>query len=105
MTEPLLSAEGIRKKIHDGDHVATILDGIDLELGVGERVALIGPSGSGKSSLLHILGALDPDYTGKVRFEGRELGSLDDDALSGLLNQSLGFVFQAYNLLGHQTAI
>ena len=105
MSDALLTAQGIRKRIHDGDRVTTILDGVDLELAVGERVALIGPSGSGKSSLLHILGGLDPDYQGTIRFQGQELSALDDDALSDFRNRTLGFVFQSYNLLGHLTAI
>lgn len=103
--EPLLCARDISKRARDGERWATILDQVSLEVHAGERLALLGPSGSGKSSLLNIVGALDADYQGDVRLSGKSLRGLDDAALAGLRNRAFGFVFQAYNLLGHLTAL
>ena len=102
---PLVSARGVTKVVADGGRPFTILAGVNLEVATGERVALLGPSGSGKSTLLNIVGGLDPDYTGEVTVAGTRLGGLDDAALSSFRNRTLGFVFQAYNLLGNLPAI
>jgi len=102
---PVLIARGVQKSVRDGDAEVSILSGIDLELMGGQQVALVGPSGSGKSSLLSILGALDPDFEGSVRVGGVELSDLGDRALAELRNKRFGFVFQAYNLLGHLSAL
>lgn len=102
---PLLRAQHVTKRLRDGDQVATILANIDLEVHTRERVALVGPSGSGKSSLLHILGALDPDYEGTVEIAARRLGDLRDAERARFRNETLGFVFQSYNLLGHLSAL
>ena len=106
MTEaPLLAARKLCRRVRDGDHDITILASVDIEIAAGERVALLGPSGSGKSSLLYILGALDSHYEGTVEVDGRRLDGLGDRALARIRNQTFGFVFQAYNLLGHLSAL
>jgi putative ABC transport system ATP-binding protein len=102
---PLVSARGIKKVVADGGRPFIILDGIGLDVASGERVALLGPSGSGKSTLLNVLGGLDPDYTGEVTVAGTRLDGLDDAALSAFRNRTLGFVFQAYNLLAQLSAL
>jgi len=102
---PLVSVRGVKKVVADGGRPFTILDGITLEVATGERVALLGPSGSGKSTLLNVIGGLDPDYTGEVTVAGTSLGGLDDAALSAFRNRTLGFVFQAYNLLAQLSAL
>jgi putative ABC transport system ATP-binding protein len=105
MTTPLLVARGIGKRVRDGDKDTAILQDVNLEVAPGERVALVGPSGSGKSSLLQILGALDPDHTGEVSVLGTQLGQLSDARLAAFRNRTFGFIFQAYNLLGHLSAL
>jgi ABC-type lipoprotein export system ATPase subunit len=82
----------------DGRAVPVLRD-VDLRIGLGERVAIMGRSGSGKSTLLHVLGCLDLPDAGSYRFDGLEVGDLDDGALSRLRNRALGFVFQAFHLL------
>lgn len=81
------------------------LAGVDLEVGPGEFVAVIGASGSGKTTLLNILGGLDLDYSGRVTVAGRDLALLDDNGLSRMRNETLGFVFQAFHLLPHLTVL
>jgi putative ABC transport system ATP-binding protein len=75
------------------------VNGVDLAVEKGEYVALVGPSGSGKSSLLHILGAMDRPTSGEVYFEGRALSTLGDGARTDLRAKKIGFIFQTFNLL------
>jgi putative ABC transport system ATP-binding protein len=75
------------------------LAGVDLRIDAGESVAIMGPSGSGKSTLLNVLGLLDRPSEGTYRLGGRDVSSLDDDALSSERGKRLGFVFQNYNLI------
>jgi putative ABC transport system ATP-binding protein len=79
------------------------LAGISLEIRAGEKLAIMGPSGSGKTTLLSILGCLDRPSAGEHLFEGRSVAALDDDELSRLRNQSVGFVFQAFHLIPQLT--
>ncbi len=78
---------------------------LNLVIPRGEFVALMGPSGSGKSSLLHLLAGLAPPTSGEVSIEGAKLSSLDDDALTILRRRSIGFVFQAFQLIDVLTAV
>ena len=105
MSATLLRATGLTKRVRDGDAVNTILQDVSVEISDAERVALVGPSGSGKSSLLQILGALDTDYEGRLEVQGTLLTALNDAALAAFRGRSFGFVFQAFNLLGHLTAL
>ena len=82
-----------------------LLEGIDLEVPRGEFVAIEGQSGSGKSTLLHLAGGLDRHYTGAVKLLGEDLAALSDAQLSERRNKSLGFVFQAFNLLPQLSAL
>ena len=75
------------------------LAGVDLDIGSGDFVALTGPSGSGKSSLLNILGCLDHPSSGSYLIEGQDAARLDDEAASDLRNRRIGFVFQSFHLL------
>jgi lipoprotein-releasing system ATP-binding protein len=101
--EPLLALREVRKSY--GDRVKTeILHGIDLEIAKGEFTALIGPSGSGKSTLLNLIGLLDRPTTGRIFIAGRDTAALDDEALSTLRGETLGFVFQFHHLVGALTA-
>jgi putative ABC transport system ATP-binding protein len=78
-----------------------VLKGIDLEIGAGDFVSLVGRSGCGKSTLLNIVGGLDSGYEGNIIVEGRDLSSLGDGDLARYRRSSVGFVFQAYHLLDH----
>jgi putative ABC transport system ATP-binding protein len=100
----VLEATGLGKVFGlDGIDVRA-LDGIDLQIEAGEMVAIMGPSGSGKSTLLHILGALDTPTEGTVAMSGERYDSLDDNALTRLRRDRIGFVFQFFNLLPSLTA-
>src|SRR4051812_17830270 len=80
-----------------------VLRGVSLSVDTGQFVTLVGRSGSGKSSLLHILGGLDRLYDGEVELFGTPMRGLRDGAMSALRNERLGFVFQAFHLLDHMT--
>jgi ABC-type lipoprotein export system ATPase subunit len=92
---PLLRAVGVRKA-YGG---RPILAGVSLDIRAGERVALTGPSGSGKTTLLNLLGGVDRADSGRIEFEGRDVGGLDGDALAALRRTAFGTVFQFFHLL------
>jgi len=92
---PLVQLEGICKRYRN----VTILGNIDLEIEPGEFLALTGRSGSGKSTLLRIIGGLEPPDTGSVRFSGAEITKYSESEMSKFRRQSMGFVFQAFNLI------
>ncbi len=100
MTSAVLKLTAIRKSYNIGKAVeAEILHGIDLTLAAGEFTALIGPSGSGKSTLLNIIGLLEPPTSGNVEIAGHPVSYSDDDTLTRLRAETLGFVFQFHHLL------
>ncbi len=81
------------------------LAGVDLHIPKNEFIAIMGPSGSGKSTLMNILGCLDQATSGRYLLAGKEVSSIDDDQLALLRNQSIGFVFQTFNLQPRRTAL
>ena len=91
----MLSLKGVTKRF--GERI--VLNGVSLELAAGEYVAIIGDSGIGKSTLLNVIAGLEPVDQGTIAFEGNDLGSLDDDALTLLRRDHFGFVFQAFHVL------
>lgn len=106
MGEDALRLEGIRKSFNIGSPAEVeILHGIDIRLERGAFCALIGPSGSGKSTLLNIIGLLDRQSAGRLAIGGQDTAGLDDAALSRLRGDSIGFVFQAHNLIPAFTAV
>lgn len=105
MSAALVVAHKVSKTVRDGERDVALLSDVSVQIQAGERVALVGPSGSGKSSLLNILGALDPDYQGDVTIAGESLRGLSDSSLSRFRNRTMGFVFQSYNLLGHLSVL
>ncbi len=96
---PLLSIHHIDKSYRAGDSVVEALRDVSLSVERGELVALVGPSGCGKSSLLHICGGMDRPSAGTVELEGTRLDTLDDEGLTRVRRERLGFVFQFFNLL------
>jgi putative ABC transport system ATP-binding protein len=101
---PSLECRGVTRRLQSGNVVLTVLDGIDLRIARRDLVAIVGPSGSGKSTLLGLLAGLDRPSDGSVLVEGVALERLDEDALSLLRRDRLGFVFQNFQLLGNLTA-
>ncbi len=102
---PLIELAGIGKSYRSGDEgVLPVLRDVSLVIHPGEFVAIMGASGSGKSTLMNILGCLDRPSSGTYRFAGRDVATLDDDALAWLRRQAFGFVFQGYHLIGNATA-
>ncbi|MGW4844689.1 ABC transporter ATP-binding protein [Nocardia brasiliensis] len=100
----MLELSGVTKEYRVGGQSVRALDGIDLRIETGEFTSIIGPSGSGKSTLLHLLGALDTPDTGSIRFQGNEIGALDDERQSEFRRHRVGFVFQFFNLLPTMSA-
>jgi lipoprotein-releasing system ATP-binding protein len=100
----LLSVRDVHKSFVEGDNEIQVLRGISFDLAEGERLAVMGESGVGKSTLLHILGTLEPPSKGKILYHGREL-PVDDDALCQFRNQEIGFVFQFHYLLPDFSAL
>ncbi|HTQ25623.1 MAG TPA: ABC transporter ATP-binding protein, partial [Candidatus Binataceae bacterium] len=103
--ELLLKAEGLSKSFFDAGREVRVLRGLELEVRAGEEVAIVGQSGTGKSTLLHVLGSLETPTAGKVYFEGRDLFTLGERALAEFRNLKLGFVFQFHYLLADFTAL
>ncbi|GAA1034437.1 ABC transporter ATP-binding protein [Virgisporangium ochraceum] len=102
---PALVADNLTRT-YDLDGVSVpALRGVSLEVPAGGYVALLGPSGSGKSTLMHLLGGLDKPTTGTLRIGGRDVADLDAGQLAKLRNETIGFVFQAFNLLARTTAV
>jgi len=101
-----LEARGLSKSYRYGDGSELhVLQNLDLRVMPGEAVAVIGSSGAGKSTLLHLLGVLDRPTSGEVLLAGRSLVGLDDQAVAGVRNRELGFVFQFHHLLRDFTAV
>ncbi|MEM6486954.1 MAG: ATP-binding cassette domain-containing protein [Pseudomonadota bacterium] len=105
MADTLISLEDVGLTLASPAGDVEILRGIDLDVAQGESVGIVGPSGSGKSSLLMVLGGLERATAGKVNVLGQELTGLDEDALARLRRQRLGVVFQAFHLIPTMTAI
>jgi lipoprotein-releasing system ATP-binding protein len=97
--EILIEARGLVKRFETAQSRITILDGADLRLAPGETLAVVGASGIGKSTLLHILGTLDRPDAGRLRIAGRGVEGLRSEALARLRNEKIGFVFQFHHLL------
>ena len=95
----ILEATDVSKSYQQGDRLVEAVRGVTLSLAAGEFVATVGPSGCGKSTLLHLCGAMDRPTRGEVRLQGRSLTSLDDDQLTRIRRDRVGFVFQFLNLL------
>ena len=100
---PLLRAAGLTKTYRADGVAAQALRGVDLAVAPGEFVAIMGPSGCGKSTLLHLLGGLDRPTAGEIHLAGRRLDGLSERQWAILRRREIGFVFQAFNLIGNLT--
>ncbi len=101
---PRIEIRRLSHRLPSGGRLLTILDGIDLTIPAGEFVAVLGPSGSGKSTLLALMAGLDRPTEGEIFLDGEPIHRLSEDQLALLRRRKVGFVFQAFQLLGNQTA-
>lgn len=95
----ILQAVDVKKIYGQGETEVRALDGVNLEVEKGEFVAIVGTSGSGKSTMLHIIGGLDNPTSGQVMVDGQELSHMTDEELTIFRRRNIGFVFQQYNLV------
>ena len=102
---PLIRLEGIKKHYQMGGETIAALDGIDLEIKRNEYIAFIGSSGSGKSTMMNILGCLDTPSAGNYFLNGRDVAGMSEADLARTRNEEIGFIFQSFNLLTRATAL
>lgn len=105
MNQALIDVRNLTKVYGSGEAAVHALDGVDLSIQRGEFAAIMGPSGSGKSTLMNILGCLDRPTAGEYFLDGRDVSTLDRNALAEVRNQKLGFIFQSFNLLPRLNAL
>ena len=96
---PLIEFHNVYKIYHMGDSVVNAADGVSMKIYQGEFVAIVGQSGSGKSTCMNIIGCLDVPTSGEYILDGQDVSELDDNALAEIRNKMVGFIFQQYNLL------
>jgi lipoprotein-releasing system ATP-binding protein len=101
----LIALRSLTKEYVDGSRVVRVLTELDFDVAAGERVAIVGESGVGKSTLLHILGTLDRPTRGEVWFDGEDLAAKSDRELAHFRNREVGFIFQFHHLLPDFTAL
>ena len=101
----MVSLTGLSKGFGAGETRLEVLRDLDLEVEKGQMLAVVGPSGVGKSTLLHIIGLLDRPDEGRIEIDGREVGNLDGEARAHLRNKMIGFVFQYHYLLDELDAL
>jgi putative ABC transport system ATP-binding protein len=98
MNETVVSLRDVRKEYEMGEVTVKALRGVDMEIARGSTYSIVGPSGSGKSSLLHIVGCMDAPSSGEVWINGRNVSDLGERALTKIRAQDIGFIFQAFHL-------
>ncbi len=101
----LVRAEGVRKVFHKAGSTIDVLHELEFSMTPGESIAIVGASGVGKSTLLHLLGGLDRPTSGHIRFEGEEIFARSSKRLASFRNESIGFIFQFHYLLPEFTAV
>lgn len=103
--EHLIDARNLYKIYNPGENEVHALDGVSLTIDRGEFVAIIGQSGSGKSTFMNMLGLLDSPTSGEYYLDGKEVSKLTDNELSEIRNKEIGFIFQGFNLIPSLTAV
>jgi len=103
--EAIVSVRGLSRTFFAGGTEVSVLRGIDLDIGEGEMLSVVGASGVGKSTLLHTLGGLDRPTSGQVLYRGRDIYSMPESEIASFRNRSVGFVFQFHHLLPEFTAL
>ena len=105
MSQGMIELDKVTKVYHMGKVEVNALRGVSLSINTGEMVAIIGASGSGKSTMLNVIGCLDKPTSGSYFFEGVDVSQLNDNQLAEVRNKKIGFVFQDFNLLPRATAL
>ena len=105
LSQPVIRVEDVHKYYDLGENKVHALRGVSVEIAGGEFVAIMGASGSGKSTFMNLLGCLDKPTSGRYLLEGTDVSRLDKKALAAIRNRKLGFVFQGFNLLARTTAL
>jgi len=101
----MIKLENVSKTFYLGDEKVSAVKNISLEIKAQEYVSILGSSGSGKSTLMYLIGLLDQPTTGKVLIDGKDVSTLSDQELSVIRGQSIGFVFQSFNLINKFTVL
>lgn len=101
----MIEVKNVSKKYKMGKEIVTALNDVNITINDGEFVSIVGPSGSGKSTLMHLVGGLDTPTSGNVYVDGKDISKLKDKYMSKYRNETIGFVFQAFNLENTQTAL
>ncbi len=99
MSEPQIELRDVTRTYGEGEALVRALDAVDLTIGEGDFLALAGPSGSGKTTLLNVVGSIDAVTSGRILFEGTDLGALSNRRRTRFRNQRIGFIFQDFNLI------
>ena len=102
---PVIQFENVYRTYTMGDQVLNALDGVDLKISRNEYIAIIGASGSGKSTMMNIIGCLDPVSKGEYLLNGTNVGDMSEVELAQVRNREIGFVFQSFNLLSRASAL
>lgn len=105
MSEPVIRMSGIKKSYKMGGNVLNVLKGISLTVNEGEFLAILGPSGSGKSTLMNIIGCMDSFDEGEYFLSGQPIHSMNDNMLTDVRNEYIGFIFQKYHLITKYTIL
>ncbi len=105
MTSSLIQITGLKKHYQMGGTTVRALDGVDLEIPAHTLTVVMGPSGSGKSSLLYLLGGLDRPTAGEITVSGERLDQMDENALALFRRKTMGFIFQSFNLVPSMSAL
>jgi len=105
MSEPLVSVRGLKRSFHRDGAKVSVLKGIDFEVGEGEFATIMGPSGAGKTTFLHIIGSLDQPTEGEVFYRGKDISLFTGEEQCRFRNEKVGFVFQFYHLLQDFTVL